>query len=160
MARAWVAEPEESEAVTRLICAFRDFQGRNVPPDDIIRAGVERLIVQPDTDYLLGAADDDSPPMGIIQLRFRWSVWSGTPDAWLEDLFVDERARRRGIADALMTLAFERATARGSHRIELDTHESNEPALALYRRYGFSARSKAHDGRDLLLGAVVGPPEA
>jgi ribosomal protein S18 acetylase RimI-like enzyme len=154
--RAWVAEPHEAEAVARLIGAFRDYYGREKPSDNAILAAVERLIETPDTEYLLAAPDDDSPPLGIIQLRFRFSVWTSAPDCWLEDLFVDARARRRGVAEALMELAFARARERGVRRIELDTWESNEPALALYRRHGFTDRSKGNDGRDLLLGAKLG----
>jgi ribosomal protein S18 acetylase RimI-like enzyme len=157
--RAWVAEPEEAEAVARLIAGFRDFRGHDEPGDDVLLKGVQRLIEQPGTDFLLAAADDDSPPMGYIQLRFRWSVWMAAPDAWLEDLYVDARARRRGLAEALMVLAFDRASARGAKRMELDTWESNAPALALYARHGFSDHSKHNDSRDLLLGAVVVPEE-
>jgi len=154
-ARAWVADPEEAETVARLIGGFRDYYGRDRPTDNAILAGVERLIEQPDTDFLLAAPDDDAPPLGVAQLRYRFCIWTSSPDCWLEDLFVDERARRRGVADALMTVAFARARERGARRMELDTWETNDPALALYRRHGFSERSKANDGRDLLLGAKL-----
>jgi ribosomal protein S18 acetylase RimI-like enzyme len=153
--RAWIAEPDDAETVARLICAFRDHYGRDRPSDNTILAGVERLIEQPDTDFLLAAPDDDSPPLGVAQLRFRFCLWTGAPDCWLEDLFVDERARRRGLADALLTLAAERATDRGARRIELDTNEGNDPALALYRRHGFSDQSKKNPDRDLLLGVAL-----
>lgn len=158
MAHAWVATPDEAPAVATLIGAFRDYYGRPVPSDGTILSTVAELIGRDDTDYLLAAARPGEEPLGVLQLRFRLSVWTGAPDAWLEDLFVDGRARRQGLADALMALAFERAAARGAERIELDTWESNDPALALYRRYGFSDRSKGNDGRDLLLGALVREP--
>ena len=62
------------------------------PTDNAILAGVERLIEQPDTDFLLAAPDDDAPPLGVAQLRYRFCIWTSSPDCWLEDLFVDERA--------------------------------------------------------------------
>jgi ribosomal protein S18 acetylase RimI-like enzyme len=92
----------------------------------------------------------------VVQLRFRLSVWRAAPDAWLEDLFVHEHARRAGVGDALVRLAVERATERGAKRIELDTNEDNEAALALYERHGFSTRSKFGTGRDLFLGRPLG----
>ena len=91
----------------------------------------------------------------MLQLRFRFSVWKASPDAWLEDLFVHENARRSGVGDALVTLAIERATERGARRIELDCNEHNAGALALYERHGFSARSKGGPGRDLFLGRPI-----
>jgi ribosomal protein S18 acetylase RimI-like enzyme len=154
-ARAWVAAPEEAEAVAALLIGFRDHMGAEWPSDAAFIASVERLMEDRDTEFLLASADDDSPPAGVLQLRFRFSVWKAAPDAWLEDLFVRAEARRHGIGDALVRLAIERALQRGARRIELDTNESNSAALALYERHGFSTRSKGGPGRDLFLGRVL-----
>jgi GNAT superfamily N-acetyltransferase len=151
-ARAWVAQPEEAEAIAGLLVEFRDHNGADWPSANAFLASVERLLEDLDTEFLLATPDDDSPPAGVLQLRFRFSVWKAAPDAWLEDLFVREEARRAGVGDALVSLALERARERGAKRIELDANEENAPALALYGRHGFSPRSKSGTGRDLFLG--------
>jgi GNAT superfamily N-acetyltransferase len=151
-ARAWVAQPEEAEAIASLLVEFRDHNGGDWPSANAFLASVERLLEDLDTEFLLATPDDDSPPGGVLQLRFRFSVWKAAPDAWLEDLFVREQARRAGVGDALVSLALERARERGAKRVELDCNEDNAPALALYERHGFSARSKGSAGRDLFLG--------
>ncbi|MGI8749205.1 MAG: GNAT family N-acetyltransferase [Thermoleophilaceae bacterium] len=156
-ARAWQAEPDEAEAVARLIIGFRDHMGRDWPSDNAMLAGVERLMEDVGTTYLLAAADDDSPPGGLIQLRFRHSLWTAAPDCWLEDLYVDPAARRRGVGDALVGLALDVARERGSRRVELDTSEDNEAARALYARHGFSGKSKG-GVRDLFLGVTLAEP--
>jgi len=153
MTRAWVAGPGEVEAVTDLIVEFRDHLGGSEPSADSALASVRRLIDDPDTEFLL-AADGDGPAAAVLQLRFRWSVWKGAPDAWLEDLFVRADARRSGLGDALVRLAFERARDHGARRIELDCFEDNSPALALYDRNGFSVQSKGAS-RSLLLGRAL-----
>jgi GNAT superfamily N-acetyltransferase len=150
-ARAWEAEPDEAEAVARLIVGFRDHLGRDWPSENAMLAGVERLMEDAGAVYLLASADDDSPPGGVAQLRFRHSLWTAAPDCWLEDLYVDPAARRRGLGDALVRLALEAARARGARRLELDTSEDNEAARALYARHGFSEHSKG-GARDLFLG--------
>ncbi|HTN22625.1 MAG TPA: GNAT family N-acetyltransferase [Solirubrobacteraceae bacterium] len=155
-ARAWLAGLDEAEAVAALLVAFRDHMGGDWPSENAFLASVERLLEDRDTEYLLAAPDDDSPPAGVLQLRFRFSVWKAAPDAWIEDLYVREDARRAGVGDALMTLAAERARERGARRIELDTNEDNAAALALYERHGFSPRSKGGPGRDLFLGCSLG----
>jgi len=130
--------------------------GSDWPSPNAFLASVERLLEDRDTEFLLATPDDDSPPAGVLQLRFRLSVWKAAPDAWLEDLFVRESARRSGVGDALVSLAIERAGERGCKRIELDTNEDNAAALALYERHGFSPRSKnGGDGRDLFLGRAL-----
>jgi ribosomal protein S18 acetylase RimI-like enzyme len=155
-ARAWIAGPEEAEAVAGLLVAFRDHMGLDWPSENAFLASVERLLEGRDTDFLLAVAHTGAAPAGVLQLRVRFSVWKAAPDAWLEDLFVSEEARRAGVGDALVALAIERAIERGAKRIELDCNERNAAALALYERHGFSARSKGGEGRDLFLGRSLG----
>ena len=154
-ARAWVAQPHEADQVARLLVAFRDHMGFDWPSENAFLASIERLLEDRDAEFLLGSPGDGAPPAGVLQLRFRFSVWKAAPDAWLEDLFVAEAARRAGVGDALVALAIERARERGARRIELDTNEGNAAALALYERHGFSPRSKGGAGRDLFLGRAI-----
>jgi len=151
----WPARPHDAAEVTRLLVAFRDWLESDQPSDDAFAASVDRLIAEPDTEFLLGSIASDGPPCGVCQLRFRHSVWTDSPDCWLEDLFVEEHARGQGVGGALVAAAFERAGARGARRIELDTNEHNRGAIALYESLGFSYASKAHGsltGRDLFMG--------
>jgi ribosomal protein S18 acetylase RimI-like enzyme len=140
-ARVWRAEPHEVDAVARLLIGFRDWYGRDDPPDDTFREGVRRLIGREDTEYLLAAAGEGEPG-GVCQLRYRWGVWMDAEDCWLEDLFVREEDRRAGLGEALVAAAVERARERGCGRVELDVSQSNRSAWALYERVGFSAGYK------------------
>ncbi len=143
-AHVWRAERHEAEEVARLLVAFRDHLGLDWPSDNAFLAGVERLIDDPATEYLLGAAGRGVPAAGVVQLRYRWAVWRAGWDCLLEDLFVDPAARRAGLGRALVQAAVARARARECRRIELDAAESNEPALALYRGAGFD--NDAYEG--------------
>lgn len=154
-ARAWLARPDEAEVVAGLLVAFRDHMGVGWPSANAFLASVERLMEDIQTDFLLGAPDADSPPAGVLQLRFRFSVWKAAPDAWIEDVYVAPGARRAGVADAMVARAIERARERGARRVELDCNEQNTGALALYERHGFSAQSKGSAGRDLFLGRPI-----
>ena len=154
-ARAWVAQNDEAETIAGLLVEFRDHNGSDWPSDNAFLASVERLLEDRDTVFLLASRDDDSPPAGVLQLRFRFSVWRAAPDAWIEDLFVRADARRAGVGDALIELAIDQAAERGAKRVELDTNEHNEGALALYERHGFTNHSKGGTGRDLFLGRPI-----
>jgi GNAT superfamily N-acetyltransferase len=150
-ARAWLAALDEAESVARLLVAFRDWMGKDWPSANAFLASVERLSEDPQTEYLLAARDDDSPPAGVAQVRYRFSVWTAAEDCWLEDVFVLAEARGAGVGSALVELALERARARGCRRIELDTNEDND-AVGLYERYGFSSSYKSPQSRDLFFG--------
>lgn len=149
--RVWRAEAAEAGEVARLIAGFRDWMGKPAPSDAEILASVERIIAGGDGEFLLGAAAPDAAPDAVCQLRFRWSVWTSAEDAWLEDLYVREEARRTGLGRALVEGAVARAREHGCKRIELDVDEDNEPARALYAAAGFSDEPKG-PGRSLFLG--------
>jgi ribosomal protein S18 acetylase RimI-like enzyme len=134
----WLAGPEEADDVARLLIGFRDWYGRSDPPDATFFEGVRRLIARDDTEYLLARAGEGDEPGGVCQLRFRYGVWMAAEDAWLEDLYVRDEDRRKGLGEALVAKAVERARERGCGRIELDVSESNRGAWALYERMGFS----------------------
>jgi ribosomal protein S18 acetylase RimI-like enzyme len=143
-----VAEPADLDTVATLLCAFRDWWGSATPSDETFRATAERLLRDPNTEFLLGGSS------GLVQLRYRLSAWTGVEDCWLEDVFVSDDARGTGLGRALVEAALERARARGCRRIELDVQETNEHAIRLYVKCGFSVEPKG-SGRTLFLAAKL-----
>jgi ribosomal protein S18 acetylase RimI-like enzyme len=142
-----LATQDDAADVARLMIGFRNWQGKSEPADDVIEATVRRLLADPNTEYLLAG----SPPAGVCQLRYRLSVWTGTDDCCLEDLFVEADGRGSGIGRELVDVALQRARERGCTRIDLDANEANAPALALYRSVGFDSWSAAAGGNDLFM---------
>lgn len=132
-----------------LIGGFRDFYGESEPEDAQIARMVGELLDDERTEFLLVG----EPAVGVAALRFRRSVWTGTEDAWLEDLFVVEDARGAGTGRALVQGCLDRARARGCKRIQLDANERNEGAMALYESLGFASSSpqRFEGGRNLYL---------
>ena len=157
MPTVWRAEPDEAEAVADLLVGFRDHMGHDWPSENAFLAGVERLIERTDTEFLLGCPDEDSPPAGVCQLRFRHGLWMAAEDCWLEDLYVAESARRTGVGTALMDAALKRARERGCRRVELDVSDANAGALALYERFGFTT-GKEPGTSDLFMGVRLEEP--
>jgi ribosomal protein S18 acetylase RimI-like enzyme len=147
--RVWRADADEVDAVARLMARFRDHLRKEGPPDQEIRASAERILAENRAQFLLAAAD--SEPLGVCQLRYRWSVWTTAEDCWLEDLYVVPEGRGRGLGRALVEAALAAARERGCVRIELDVDEDNQAALALYRSCGFRLDSKG-PSRALLAG--------
>jgi ribosomal protein S18 acetylase RimI-like enzyme len=146
---AWIAERHEAETVARLLIEFRNHLGYDWPSDNAFLAGVERLMDDRDTDYVLGAAHSDAPPAGVVQLRFRYGIWRAGGDCLVEDVYVSDDARGAGLGRTLMQRATTRALERDCRRMELDTNETNAAAIALYESLGFVNKSTAYEGRDL-----------
>jgi ribosomal protein S18 acetylase RimI-like enzyme len=139
-----LATRDDAPDVARLMAAFRTWYGKATPDDESFRRSVDRLVDDPQTEYLLAG----DPAVGVCQLRYRWSVWTDSEDCWLEDLYVSDEARRTGAGRLLVEAAFERARERGCRRIELDVDVDNTPARGLYESLGFGDKG---DGGTLFL---------
>ena len=139
--------------MVRLITEVRDWWGKSAPSWDGIRAAAEQLIDDEQTDFLL-ALNAGGDAVGVCQLRYRLSVWTGVEDCWLEDLFVTDDARSRGHGRELVEASFEAARARGCKRIELDVNEQNSAALRFYESLGFTTEPKP-PGRTLFVSRLL-----
>jgi ribosomal protein S18 acetylase RimI-like enzyme len=139
-----LAGPEDAGDVVRLLIGFRDWWGRDEPPEEAWRRGVALLLADELTDVLLGG----DPPTGVAVLRYRHSLWWDALDCNLEDLFVEESGRRSGLGEQLVLASIERARERGCHRVELDVNESNTAAVALYEKLGFTSFSPELGGHN------------
>jgi ribosomal protein S18 acetylase RimI-like enzyme len=143
------AGSQDLDDVVRLIAEFRDWWGKRGPSEATIREVAGRLLEDERTEFLL-ACDEGGTAVGVCQLRYRPSVWTGSDDCWLEDLFVSDSARGGGHGRALVEAAFESARERGCRRIELDVNEQNEDALRFYESLGFTTEPKP-PGRTLFV---------
>jgi ribosomal protein S18 acetylase RimI-like enzyme len=87
---------------------------------------------QPGGEWLV--AWDGDEPVGHAHLD-----WRADPPE-LQDVFVAEPHRRRGVAAALSGAAEELVRARGYDRIALDVDVDNAAARALYEKLGYRER--------------------
>jgi [ribosomal protein S18]-alanine N-acetyltransferase len=99
-----------------------------------VAVAAERLplnrLAQPGGEYLV--AWDGSEPVGHAHLDWR----SDPPE--LQDVFVREPRRRRGIGSALCAAAERHVIKRGGRRIGLEMSEEDRAARALYEKLGYN----------------------
>ncbi len=88
-----------------------------------------------DSPYVEGFVfEEESHLLGYAMLARSYSTEFGKPCIWLEDIYLTPAARGRGLGTAL--LAFVEARYPDAvYRLEVE--EENEPAVHLYRRYGY-----------------------
>lgn len=80
-------------------------------------------------------------PLGTLTL-----VWYDAPSgrkAWIEDVVVDGAARGRGVGEALVRAALERAAAVGAEKVSLTSNPARRAAHGLYRKMGFTPAATA-----------------
>ena len=102
---------------------------RDPMPDEAYEATWQRLTAGPEL-YGLGGRLDGTL-VGIAHYFFHPAFWSGEA-CYLQDLFVDEAARGRGVARALIERVAEAARERGADRYYWHTQQDNIRARGLY----------------------------
>jgi GNAT superfamily N-acetyltransferase len=89
----------------------------------------------------LGARDSADELLGIVHFLFHEDTWSTLPACYLQDLYVDPKARGTGCARQLIEAVAAAAKAQGANEPYWLTHETNSMARQLYdrlaRNHGF-----------------------
>ncbi|MCC5978863.1 MAG: GNAT family N-acetyltransferase [Salinarimonas sp.] len=78
----------------------------------------------------------DDEPVGFALYFYNFSTFLGRHGIWLEDLYVRESLRGRGIGKALLASLARRCVAEGLGRLEWWVLDWNAPAIAAYRAIG------------------------
>lgn len=123
------------DALARLFDEYRRFQGQ---PADLAAA---RAFLSERFDHgesVLFLAHDSLQPLGFAQLYPSFSSVSLKRVFVLNDLFVHERGRRRGVASALLAAVESYAWTFHASRVTLNVARDNEQAQALYRERGWT----------------------
>ncbi len=79
-------------------------------------------------------AESNGALLGLAHYLFHRSTTRVEPTCYLQDLYVEDRARGLGVGAALIGATHERAREAGAARLYWQTHESNAVARALYER--------------------------
>lgn len=140
------ATAEDAGDVARLLHDFNTEFEEYTPGVAVLAENAARMIRAAEAVFLLGGDGPD----GIAELRFRSSVWTGAPDAYLEELYVAPQRRGEGIGRALLEAAIETARDAGAKQIDLGTSEDDVAAIALYESAGFTNQEGRPDGPRML----------
>lgn len=116
---------------------------------------------KPAAEALIGELDGE--PQGFALFFTTFSTFEGRPGLWLEDLFVRERARGRGLGKALLRAVAAEAVRRGCARLEWAVLDWNTPAVGFYRKLGAQPMdgwtTMRVDGEKLATASKTGPGE-
>ncbi len=100
------------------------------------RAGTFFDVANPPQAHLV--AETANGPAGYIRLKPATQLPENAHVLQVQGLAVHPAARGRGIAEALLTAAERQARAAGARKLTLRVLGSNQPAIRLYERLGFT----------------------
>ena len=119
------------EAFDRLVPQL----SRSSPPPT--REQLDEMVGAPGTRLLLARDEAGSIVGSLTLVVFR--IPTGVR-AWIEDVVVDESARRQGVGEALTRRACDVAAEAGARTVDLTSRPTREAANRLYARLGFRLR--------------------
>jgi GNAT superfamily N-acetyltransferase len=130
------AGPEDCPLLLRLI---RELAAYERAPEAVVASEADLLRhgFGPDRQFEAILAFLDGEPAGAALFHSRFSTWLGRPCMHLEDLYVTEPARGRGVGRRLMARLAAIAVERGWGRIDFHVLEWN-PARHFYHRLGMA----------------------
>jgi len=129
------------EALVPLFDGYRQFYGRASDPDAARKFLMARFNHH---ESVLFIAHDGDTPVGFTQLYPSFSSVSLARVFILNDLYVHEHARRKGVASKLMGEAAEFARSLSTVRLSLSTATTNDTAQALYQALGWKRDEQFH----------------
>ncbi len=99
---------------------------------DDVTANTWKRILDPASTIDALVAEKEGQVIGLCNYLFHDSTWSDKPSCYLQDLFVDPKARGGGAAKKLILACEEKAKEKGAFRLYWQTQEYNAAARSLY----------------------------
>lgn len=124
------AEPSDEAAFRKLWTSYLAFY--EVTLADDVTDHTWARILDPASRVAMRVAKVDGQLAGFAIHHFHDSTWVKTPDCYLEDLFLDETFRGKGIGRALMEDLVSLCAKNGWSRLYWHTDEGNVTARKLY----------------------------
>jgi len=130
-------DQQHQEAVLEMTCAYaRDPMGNGADLlSDVQTRLIERLRAHPTTLIFLAFAQHQA--IGIATCFLGFSTFTARPLINIHDLYVIQAYRGRGIGRQLLEAVEKKARELDCCKLTLEVQENN-PALALYHRFGFT----------------------
>lgn len=109
--------------------------------EDARRRAVAGLLAD-DRLGVVFAISEDGAWAGYAALTWGYSIEFRGRDAFIDELYLREPYRGRGIGSRVLEAIRDHAAAMGIRALHLEVDPDNEPARSAYARFGFEARDR------------------
>ena len=133
--RIRLARPGDESAIVAMIYELAAFENA-VEQCTVTESHITAALFGPEPSASCHLVEVDDEPAAVAVWFRNFSTWDGAAGIYLEDLFVRERFRRRGLARALLATLAQVCVEHGYSRLSWAVLDWNSPAIALYDAVG------------------------
>ncbi|MDC0151956.1 GNAT family N-acetyltransferase [Deltaproteobacteria bacterium] len=129
------AEEEDVPEILELIKALAEFENLSkevVATEELLKITLFGI----NSPAEVQIAYDKNNTLGFALYFRSFSTFLGRPGIYLEDLYVRENARGKGVGEALLRRLAQRTREIGGGRLEWAVLNWNEPAIGFYQKMG------------------------
>ena len=137
-----------SKANTKVATEITNLLAQLEPTAAPMSVKVLKKVINSTTTSVYIATNISNKIVGMITL-VSFPKLEGLNKTWIEDLVVDEKYRGKGVANALMEKAFEKAKSLGAKSISLTSRPSRIIANKFYKKLGFKIKKTNYYQLDL-----------
>ncbi len=134
------ATPADAESITAYNAAMAK-ETENLELDrERLLAGVRKLLADPGKGYYF-LAESGGRIVGQTMITFEWSDWRNGAFWWIQSVYVEPSARKRGVFRALFQHISEETRRAGGAGLRLYVERHNRLAQGAYTRLGMRPAS-------------------
>ncbi len=138
-----LASPEELEVLIDLVGEYHIFESLSSSRDKRRTSLIPLL--DPDKDYgFILVAFCDSQLVGYVAICYGYTIEFGGRDAFVDEFYVMEKMRNKGIGFSLLEKAKIEALKNSINVLHLEVAVENATAKSFYKKNGFLARENFH----------------
>jgi GNAT superfamily N-acetyltransferase len=137
------ATPDDVHVVDGLVAAFHALEGVSVASAPRL-ASIETLLANPGYGRILLIKTGGGEIVGYAVMAFGFSLEFGGRDAYVDEIFILEPQRGKGLGSAALEAVCQRARTYGLCALHLEVERDNTNAKALYLKNGFEDRVHYH----------------
>jgi ribosomal protein S18 acetylase RimI-like enzyme len=137
-----LAKPEHVDIVLGMMRGLEDADPEPKPFDEAKRRAIFDRFVRDSPYGKAWLIVCDEKYVGYVVLTVSFSFEYGGYDAFIDELYIAEEYRRRGIGQRAMEFVEVAAAELGVNAIHLEVTHGNDPAIGLYRRVGYAGNQR------------------
>jgi diamine N-acetyltransferase len=142
------AMPSDRSMLERLLAAYRIAHGRPPQPERI--AGALRAALAGDPFVRIWLVQQAGQTVGYVTVTLGFSIEAGGRDAVIDELFVEQAVRGRGIATQVMRFAEAECRKLGVLCVHVEVAREDARARTAYQRLGFQEHPRSIMSKSLL----------